>query len=109
MEEPLGQPRPYGFVVDRLERMMASKARIEFVSDGFYQILNSQKIADLCKTQANRIASKAWDGFEAEPSTWHAGMGGGRVAATAYAGTLEAREAEANEKSLTKAVESCRA
>lgn len=87
---------------------MAGKARIEFESDGFYQILNSQKVADLCQEQARRIAQRAGDGFEAEPTSWKAGFGGGRVASTVFAATYDARLAESDDKVLSKAVESCR-
>ena len=81
---------------------MATKVRIELNSDGFREILNSQAVADLCADVGNGIAQRAGDGFAYFPATLN--YGGGRVGGFVNATTYEAMEAEARDKTLTKAV-----
>lgn len=90
---------------------MANKVgsvRLELDHDGIASLLNSAAVANECEKAAERIADMAGDGFEVS-SAWRAGFGGGRVAYTVKTDTEEARVAEAEDKALTIAVQSCRA
>lgn len=79
-----------------------STVRIEFVSQGFHDILTSQAVADLVDSQGRRIASNAGDGFAYRHRIGN--YGGGRAIGLVTADTLAARTAEATDKSLTRAV-----
>ena len=82
---------------------MATKVRIELDHDGIKSLLMSQPIADECKKAAEKIASRAGEGFEVLPVK-EMGFGGGRVGYAVTTGTYEARLAEAEDKVLSKAV-----
>ena len=86
---------------------MAAKPKITLNSPGIKQLLNSNGVAKECAKQAQRIADKAGSGFGVT-ARWSAGFGGGRVAYGVKTVTQEAREAEATEKRLSKAVSQCR-
>lgn len=76
--------------------------RIQFVSDGWRTILNSQEVADLVNDIGRGIAEAAGDGFEYRAA--RLGYGGGRVGGFVGATTYEAMLAQAEDKALTKAV-----
>lgn len=82
---------------------MATKIRIELNHDGIRQLLMSQPIADECRKAAEAIAARAGDGFEVSEKK-HRNFGGGRIGYVVYTDTYEAREAEATDKVLSKAV-----
>ena len=82
---------------------MATKVRIQLLSDGIRDLLVSAPVAADCETAAHGIASRAGDGFEVLPMR-EMGFGGGRVGYAVYTATDEAREAEATDKVLSKAV-----
>lgn len=86
---------------------MASKVRIELLSDGIRELLMSQPIADECEKAAEKIAATAGDGFEVLPAR-EMGFGGGRVGFAVHADSYDAKVAEAEDKALSKAVSSCR-
>ena len=79
-----------------------SSIRIEFVSQGFHDILVSQPVADLVDSTGKRVASRAGDGFGYRHRIGN--YGGGRVIGLVTADTMEARESEATGKTLTRAV-----
>lgn len=81
--------------------------RLELDHDGIAQLLKSSEVAAECEAAAGRIAAAAGDGFEVS-GPWRAGFGGGRAAYSVRTATQAAREAEATEKALTVAVQSCR-
>lgn len=81
---------------------MPSNIKISFISKGFHDILSSQNVASVVDQQAQRIAAKAGDGFEA--SHFMGNFGGGRVIGVVRAETYEARRAEATDKTLSRAV-----
>lgn len=83
--------------------VMGTKVKIELVSSGIAELLNSAEIGGECKKAADAIAATAGEGFEVS-SAWHANFGGGRVAYSVKAATREARIAEADDKVLSKAV-----
>jgi len=87
---------------------MSGKVRIELDHDGIRQLLESQAVGNVCQAQAERIAERAGDGFGTD-RLWHANFGGGRIASSVVALTTDAKRAEADDKVLAKAVESCRA
>ena len=87
---------------------MANFTRIEFISDGFKQILQSEgthqvvsEIADNIAAEANSIGN--CDGFE---SNTLLGGRAQRYIGFAYAGNEEAMKAEAENQALTRAVHS---
>lgn len=82
-------------------------ARIQLLSDGIEQLLNSAPVAAVCGQAAARIAQAAGEGFEVS-EMWRANFGGGRVAYSVRAETYEAKLAEAEDKALTRAVFACR-
>lgn len=82
--------------------------RVELNSAGVQQLLNDGGLSAVCASNAQRIASKAGKGFRVSRQ-WQAGYGGGRTAVSVRTVTPEAREAEATNKTLTLAVQSCRA
>ena len=82
---------------------MATKVKIELLSDGIRDLLCSQPIANECEKAAERIAARAGDGFEVLPLR-QMGFGGGRVGYAVKAETEEAKKAEAEDKVLSKAV-----
>lgn len=82
---------------------MATKVRIELLSDGIRELLCSQPIAAECEKAAERIAARAGDGFEVLPLR-QMGFGGGRIGYAVKTDTYEACIAEAEDKVLSKAV-----
>lgn len=98
---------------------MAKKIRFEWISDGFREILLSDKMGDVCAEAGQQIAARATAaipyvgsaGYEYQPTTLGYGGGrrGGYVAPardekgdTDYLAVL----AESTDKVLTKAVQS---
>lgn len=88
---------------------MMAQAKIEFewVDAGFQQIISSTEVHKIVMDAAQRIAARAGDGFEAE-SYQTKGLRYDRPAGLVRAATVEAANAEAEDKELTKAVQSCR-
>ena len=82
---------------------MATKVKIELLSDGIRDLLCSQPIANECEKAAERIAARAGDGFEVLPLR-QMGFGGGRIGYAVKTDTYEACIAEAEDKVLSKAV-----
>ena len=82
---------------------MATKVRIELLSDGIRELLCSQPIAVECEKAAEGIAARAGDGFEVLPLR-QMGFGGGRIGYAVKTDTYEACIAEAEDKVLSKAV-----
>ena len=82
---------------------MATKVRIELLSDGIRELLCSQPIAAECEKAAEKIAARAGDGFEVLPLR-QMNFGGGRVGYAVKAATYEAKKAESEDKVLSKAV-----
>lgn len=82
---------------------MAVKVRIELNHEGIRELLCSAPIAAECEKAAEQIAARAGDGFEVLPLR-RMGFGGGRIGYAVYTATEEAREAEAVDKVLSKAV-----
>lgn len=82
---------------------MATKIRIELNSDGIRELLMSDAIAKECEKAAQAIASRAGEGFEVLPMRKQS-FGGGRIGYAVKTATQEAREAEATDKVLSKAV-----
>lgn len=80
-----------------------TKVKVELVSSGITQLLTSSGVQAACEEAAEAIASRAGDGFEVLPAR-RMGFGGGRVGVSVYTATREAREAEATDKALSKAV-----
>ena len=79
--------------------------RLELDHDGIAALLRSQPIAAECEAAARRIAVTAGDGFEVVGPRFT----GQRVAYSVSAATDGARVAEATDRSLSRAVQSCRA
>ena len=84
-------------------------ARIEFISEGFRQILLSEGTHELIQSTADAIAEKAngnndrgGDGFVA--NTQVGGYGGGRWIGFVTASDKEASAAESEDKALTRAL-----
>lgn len=86
---------------------MGTKVKIELVSSGIKELLSSQPIGNECEAAASKIAQTAGDGFIVLPAK-ALGFGGGRVGYAVKADTYEAKVAEAEEKTLSKAVSLCR-
>lgn len=85
---------------------MGKKVRIEFLSQGFREVLLSPEVANELRARAERIADAAGEGFEAEVFT--GSFGGGRHVATVRSDTFTAARAEAEDKALTRAIEAGR-
>ena len=86
---------------------MATKIKLEFIDKGFQEIINSPGVAALTQSAAQSIAARAGDGFEW--STYKTrGLRYDRTAAVVKAANYKARRAEATDKALSKAVQSCR-
>lgn len=82
---------------------MTTKVRIELNHDGIRELLTSEAMDGECLKAAEDIKGKAGDGFEILPRRLM-DFGGGRVGYAVYTATEEARIAEAEEKTLSKAV-----
>lgn len=81
---------------------MATKLRIEWLSDGFKEILTSAGTQSLVSNAAQRIADRCGEGYTAK--TFMGGFGGGRHVGVVHASTHAARLDEAENKTLEKAV-----
>lgn len=79
--------------------------RLELDHDGIAALLRSQPIAGECEAAARRIAATAGDGFEVIGPRFT----GQRAAYSVRSATDDARVAEATDKSLSRAVQACRA
>ena len=79
--------------------------RLELDHDGIAALLRSQPIATECEAAARRVATAAGDGFEVIGPRFT----GQRVAYSVSAATEDARVAEATDRSLSRAVQACRA
>ena len=84
---------------------MTTKIRIEFNSEGFKELLQSEGMRKLVSDNAKAIQQRA-GGDEAGYSEheYMGGYGQGRWVGTVEAATEEARRDEAENKTLTKAV-----
>ena len=83
-----------------------SKVTIKWNDEGFKEILNGDALKRELLNVATNVSQEAGDGFEIEE--WQSNMKGGRPAVSVKAETYEAKEAEATDKVLTKAVQKCR-
>jgi hypothetical protein len=90
-----------------MARLMATKIKIELNHDGIRELLSSEPIAAECEKAAQRIADIAGEGFEVL-ETRKVGFGGGRVGSAVHAASYAAKVEEAENKTLSKAVSSCR-
>ena len=79
--------------------------RLELDHDGIAALLRSQPVATECEAAARRVAAAAGDGFEVVGPRFT----GQRVAYSVSAATEDARVAEATDRSLSRAVQACRA
>ena len=91
---------------------MGVKVRFEFISSGFRKILKSEGVAVVVDEAGEKIANRAttmipYEGSEGYkfPRAW-LGYGGGRVGGYVAPEDYLARLAEANQKVLSKAVNS---
>lgn len=82
---------------------MASGFRIEVNSAGIRSILQSPEVQSMLREKAERIAAAAGDGMEASST-----IGATRARASVVTATKEAREAEANDRALTSAIDAGR-
>lgn len=87
--------------------MKVGSFRLELDHDGIKQLLESAAVASECRDAADRISDVAGDGFETS-HVWLASYGGGRVAYSVRAATDDAKLAEAENKTLSLAVQACR-
>lgn len=81
--------------------------RLQLDHAGISELLTSDGVSDACGAAARAISSAAGEGFEAS-GPWRANFGGGRSAWRVKAETYEAKVAEAEDKALSRAVQSCR-
>lgn len=87
-----------------------SEIKIEFYSEGFRQLLNSDGVRSLVQSTADDICARAnanvgdieTDGYRV--TTMQGGYGGGRWISHVQAADYAAAAAEAENKALTKAV-----
>lgn len=81
---------------------MANEVKIEFISEGFRQILNSEGVKACVLSEAERIQARANDNSNGHfnAKVWSGGYGGGRWVASAFS----TEKAESEDKALTKAV-----
>lgn len=85
------------------------ETKIEFISDGFHDILCSDGVKELVTETASRIQSEANAGIEGESEgfsnkTWMGGYGGGRWVASVSTTDKASIIAESENKALSKAV-----
>ena len=80
---------------------MATKIRIEFISEGFREVLMSDGCSSFVNDIGSQVAQRAGDGFIYRPS--YLGYGGGRMGGYVVADTYEAMVAEATDKVLSRA------
>lgn len=82
---------------------MATKIRLEFLNEGFQQVINSSHVRSLVESTAQDVAARAGDGFEVTPVAMNFG-GSPRPGATIRTTDDESRKAEAERKALSRAV-----
>lgn len=78
-------------------------AKFERNSAEIEKLLRSPAVMAECKRRADNIARAAGPGFRTA-----AEQGTGRARAVVWAGTYEARKAEANDRALTRAIDAGR-
>jgi hypothetical protein len=83
--------------------MPVTRVKIEMNSEGARELLRSPEVAAELERRAQLIAAAAGPGFEVD-----ARLGANRARASVRAATLEARKAEAEERTLTRALEAGR-
>ena len=89
---------------------MSTKTQIQFISDGFKAILESEGTKALVKSVGENIQSKAnanagldgEDGFSC--NVWQGNYGGGRWICSVTTTGKESQKAEAEDKALSRAV-----
>ncbi len=88
-----------------------AEIKIEFISEGFKQILMSDGVKALVESEANKIRDKANAGISGEfetdgykTTTMVGNYGGGRYVSYVQATDFGAAQEEAEHKTLTKAV-----
>lgn len=86
---------------------MAKKLRIDFHSEGFQAVLQSDGVRDKITQMADAVSAQAGEGFEAEVIEGKYG-GSPRPIGIVSAKTYEARKAEATDKVLTAALGAAR-
>lgn len=84
--------------------MAKTQVRIEVLSDGIAELFKDAAIVAEVDAAAGRIASIAGNDFEVKPAEVH----GDRPMALVVPTGIEGREAEARDKTLSKAVSACR-
>lgn len=82
---------------------MATKVRLEFLNEGFQQVLSSGQVKSLVESTAQDVAARAGEGFEAAPLSLSFG-GSPRPGAVVRTTDTESRKAEAQFKALSRAV-----
>lgn len=82
---------------------MATKIRLEFLDEGFQQVLNSSQVKSLIESTAQDVAARAGEGFEAAPLPLSFG-GSPRPGAVVRTTDAESLKAEAETKALSRAV-----
>lgn len=83
--------------------MAVKSARIKLKSKGVRELLKSQAVQNDLAARADRIASAAGDGHETQVTTNR-----DRGVAFVNTATFEARESEAENRSLTRAIDAGR-
>ena len=88
---------------------MGTKVEIEFISDGFKQILMSGGVQAAVQSATDKIAAKANgnitdDSVGFASRVWQGSYGGGRWIGSVYTTDHASMVAEAEDKALTKAV-----
>ena len=86
-----------------------AQIEIEFNSEGFKEILNSDGVKAAVENAANDIKNKADANISGESegfsvNAWKGGYGGGRWVASVTTTDFASMQAEADNKALTKAV-----
>lgn len=84
--------------------MASVQVRVEVLSDGLSALMREAGIVSEVNSKADRIAAIAGDGFEAKPAQ----VVGDRPMALVVPTGIEGMEAEARDKTLSKAVSACR-
>jgi len=82
---------------------MAATVRVELNSDGIRALLRSEAVRADLERRARAIAEAAGEGFEVESQ-----VGSNRARASVRTATAEAREAEATDRALTRAIDAGR-
>lgn len=90
---------------------MAKQIRLEFISQGFRDILLGEGVKSVVQSATDKIKKNAdaniageSEGFSA--NVWKGGYGGGRYIGNVTTTDYESKKAEAEEKALSRAVTS---